>query len=519
MPKKSNLSPAKKAQLKQEIMTALEPKTSRASSEKNPTSESAPTKAFVLGSIKPKPIYQVKSGLAQIKATAKPVSPIGSQPAITAEKILAGQTASVKAKPLSKAKAQNVVIAKTKIKPAKIKRNPAKSIKRKSKIKPIKPAEPVSAVSAIKTPAIAKIVTKPEKHAFSFGPRVAPDLSWAKPKKEESLESLFKRPVSRSMQPAKEKAFSVGKDARKKSHRWIKLLVFFLLAVVLVTIIDLIGIYRFGFNDSVSVEAAKVLHLPAGNVDGQMISLSDYYSDAKLLDAALAQKREGLDVSLWTQENDKIFYRLAVEELMAKELKRYNKSITDKELNENLDALIAQAGSREQAESMVQSNWNLTLEQFKDKILKPVMMREYLREAIVGDESLPISQTAKQEAEQVLKLALTTTTATTTDFAALAKQYTDDEAGVNTGGEFGWVVRGQLDPQWEDVLFGVATNTVYKQLVKSRYGYHIIKIEGKLIDKTTGKESINLRHILIEVNVDQYIKSLLDKAKVVRYIK
>ncbi|MFA6228383.1 MAG: peptidylprolyl isomerase [Patescibacteria group bacterium] len=520
MPKKSNLSPVKKAQLKQEIMAALEPKTDRIASEKRSVTESASAKNFALGSIKPKPIYQAKSGLAQLKAAPKSASSIVGQSAIAAIKPPT-RVMAVTAKPSVKVKGKSktAVVAKTKTKPVKVKRMSAKLTKQKSEAKAMKSAKPASVAPAIKVPAIAKVIAKPEKRSFSFGPRVAPDLSWTKPKKEESLESLFKRPTSRSMQPIKEKAFKIGEGAEKKSHRWLKLLIFLFLAVILVLVVDLVGIYRFGFKDWVSVEVAKVLHLPAGQVAGQMISLSDYYSDAKLLDAALAQKREGLDVSLWTQENDKIFYRLAADELMAQELKRYNKPVTDKELNDNLDALIAQAGSREQAESMVQKNWNLNLEQFKDKILKPVMMREYLREAIVNDESLPINQAAKHEAEQVLKLALATTTSSTTDFTALAKQYTDDEAGVNTGGEFGWVVRGQLDPQWEDVLFSAATNTVYKQLVKSRYGYHIVKVESKLKDKTTGKESINLRHILIEVDVDQYIKSLLDKARIVRYIK
>lgn len=489
----------------------------------------APTvKTPVLAKIKPKPMYQAKSGLAQLKVEAKPV-----KPAVTLPPVKTKQEPPVKTVPTVKVVAPKTV-AKETVAPAvkpekKNKKSKKKAIVKakagKTKAKTSAGKSKIVALSDLAAPTVVKPVVKPivkesaEKKSFVFGPRIKPDLSWTKPQKEESLETLFKKPKTWAGAVKLHKANEFEEPKEKKPHRFWKILVFAILVVVLVLVVDLVGIYRFNFRDPVSYQVAKILNLPAGSINGQTISLVDYYNDTKLLSVALAQKREGVDVSLWTDNSNKIFYRLAAEQAMADQLKKYNKPVTDKDLDDNITALITQAGSREQAEAMVQKNWNLTLDQFKDKVLRPVMMREYLREAIISDESLPITATAKAKAQTVLQLALATSSATSSDFAVLAKQYTDDEAGVNTGGEFGWVVKGQLDPQWEGALFALPANTVYNQLVKSRYGYHVIKVESKLKDKTTGQESIKLRHILIEVDVDQYIKSLLDQASIKRYVK
>jgi parvulin-like peptidyl-prolyl isomerase len=69
------------------------------------------------------------------------------------------------------------------------------------------------------------------------------------------------------------------------------------------------------------------------------------------------------------------------------------------------------------------------------------------------------------------------------------------------------------------LIFNTATGTVVKQVVKSRFGFHIIKVDQKLVDKATGAVSVKLRHILIKVDVDKYIKSLLDNSRLMRYVR
>lgn len=67
--------------------------------------------------------------------------------------------------------------------------------------------------------------------------------------------------------------------------------------------------------------------------------------------------------------------------------------------------------------------------------------------------------------------------ASTMRFAALARQYSEDGV-ASTGGDLGWVGRGQLDSDFEQAAFALKAGTA-SGIVQTRYGYHIIYVEGK----------------------------------------
>ena len=65
------------------------------------------------------------------------------------------------------------------------------------------------------------------------------------------------------------------------------------------------------------------------------------------------------------------------------------------------------------------------------------------------------------------------------DFAALAKEYSDDPGSAQQGGELGWLGKGQgLDPVFETAAFALKVGDI-SQPVKSSFGYHIIQVEEK----------------------------------------
>jgi peptidyl-prolyl cis-trans isomerase D len=62
------------------------------------------------------------------------------------------------------------------------------------------------------------------------------------------------------------------------------------------------------------------------------------------------------------------------------------------------------------------------------------------------------------------------------DFAALAKQYSQDPGSADKGGDLGWADRNQFVGPFTDALFGMAIGEI-RGPVKTQFGYHIIRLD------------------------------------------
>ena len=65
------------------------------------------------------------------------------------------------------------------------------------------------------------------------------------------------------------------------------------------------------------------------------------------------------------------------------------------------------------------------------------------------------------------------------NFGDLAKKYSEDST-AQAGGELGWLVHGQTVPEFDSMAFSLKPGEV-SGLVKTTYGFHILKVEDKQV--------------------------------------
>jgi peptidyl-prolyl cis-trans isomerase C len=124
----------------------------------------------------------------------------------------------------------------------------------------------------------------------------------------------------------------------------------------------------------------------------------------------------------------------------------------------------------------------------------------------------PISPEKKKEKEKLIK-DLKARAEKGEDFAALAKQYSEDPGSKDNGGEYTFP-RGRMVPEFEAAAFSLKTNQI-SDVVETQYGYHIIKLSEKIPATKVdfAKVEPKIKEALQQQEVEKVAPAYLDKIR------
>lgn len=265
--------------------------------------------------------------------------------------------------------------------------------------------------------------------------------------------------------------------------------------------------------DRTTLTIVKMFGLPAGFVNGGRVLYSDFAEDVPAVKnfyesrlaknpGAVSPSDEEIRKSVW----DRLVKNAIVKKLAAKQSLR----VSDKEVDDEYGRFAESAGSAEKAEETIKDSYGWTPEQFKQKIIRPFLLQDKLMNAT--STVAVLYEAAKSKAGGVLTKAK----AGEQSFEDLAKEFGED-ATKDKGGDLGWFGKGAMIPEFEDAVAKLEPGQI-SDLVKTQFGYHVVKLLEKKTEK--GEQKWHASHILIRsVPFDQYLDALVKKASVWQWIK
>lgn len=139
--------------------------------------------------------------------------------------------------------------------------------------------------------------------------------------------------------------------------------------------------------------------------------------------------------------------------------KYYNENIKNFQKGEQVKAshILISADTLQIIKDLKTKNKNITPEEMNKKVEK-------------------ITTEKKAKAEKVLAEVK----AHPDQFEAIAQKESEDKMSGEKGGELGFFTRQDMVPEFSNAAFSMKPNTISETLVKSPYGYHIIKVTDRV---------------------------------------
>lgn len=285
----------------------------------------------------------------------------------------------------------------------------------------------------------------------------------------------------------------------------------------------------------------------AATVNGDPIPLSD------VMKVASNFAKQGMQPDAATRGDtyeERLYYtvvdRLVEQTLVAQKAEERGLEVTPDRVAASVSQLKNMAGGEEAYAKLLADNgitpedierdtrMNLLMKEFYDQVIStppPVTQEEiqdyyaknpgmfgpqqevHARHILIrtqpGADDMALAEAA-QKAQAALERAKTE------DFAALAKDVSEDETTAQNGGDLGWFGKGRMVAAFDSAAFALEPGQI-SGLIRTQYGFHILKVEdsrmteAKTLDQAQVKDQV--QRMAAQAKAQEMFKAELDKLR------
>lgn len=308
---------------------------------------------------------------------------------------------------------------------------------------------------------------------------------------------------------------------------------------------------------AVSLTGCGKTNKPVATVNGEAITLGNY---EKLLSLNKSSMEAYYGSDIWStkvsSDNNKTYKdtlkemvldTMITSEVVYQQAKKDKVLPTDKEVQEQIDSFKESIKKDEDYQKQLKdmgindeflkfqftrdlANSNLKAKFEKDAKISDDEMKKYYEKnkkdyytntvtashillKTIDDNGKELSDKKKAEAKKKAEEALKKVK-NGEDFAEVAKEYSQDTSNASNGGELGTFGKGQMVKEFEDAAFSMKPGEI-SDLVKTQYGYHIIKVTDR-VDKQQSYDEVKnqIKSTLASDKYNQYVEKLTKDSKI-----
>lgn len=293
------------------------------------------------------------------------------------------------------------------------------------------------------------------------------------------------------------------------------------------------------------ISAAKVVDSIVAKVNGDIITLIELENYINAMENINKENSTKKTKKIVQREKEKILNKIIEEKLLLQYAKQHHIEPSKNDIDNAIEEIKNSNKLSDETLIMMLEKTGLNLERYRTRLknqigLSKVLNRE-IKERIklneneissyynknkknffksdevkvrhilfLVDDKMDIAKvrTQKRKAQRTLKMAKRGD-----NFEELAKNHSEGPTR-ELGGEMGWIKKGTMIPSFEKAAFSIKKGIV-GHLVKTKYGYHIIKVEGRKRAKikTLDETKDVIRGILFKQKYDKRYNNWIAELK------